>query len=222
MNLKQINTIVWDWNGTLLNDIDICLVAINKLLQERNLQALDKNDYKDIFTFPVRKYYEKAGFDFTKESFDKIAVDFMDLYHQQLAVASIFDEAKPILKQFQSNDYRQIMISAMEHESLLKTVREKGIFNYFDRISGIEDIYANSKVENAKTIFDELDLIPGEVCLIGDTIHDFEVARELGSLCILISNGHQSFTRLQQSEAITLKNLNEIPDIFQLNHVDLS
>lgn len=222
MDFKNINTIIWDWNGTLLNDLDICIISINKLLGERNLVTLDKKDYQDIFTFPVKDYYEIAGFDFSQESFDKVAVDFMDLYHQQLPDTNIFEEVKPLLELFQANHFRQIIISAMEHESLVKTVKEKGIYNFFDKISGIEDIFATSKVDNAKAIFTKLELEPSQVCLIGDTLHDYEVAKELGVQCILISNGHQSFERLNKSEAKTLKNLNELKKFFQLNHVDLS
>ncbi|MCK4288095.1 MAG: HAD hydrolase-like protein, partial [Bacteroidales bacterium] len=63
----MIKTIIWDWNGTLLNDIDICINSINILLEHRNIENLTKEIYKEIFTFPVKDYYSKAGFDFTKE-----------------------------------------------------------------------------------------------------------------------------------------------------------
>ena len=221
MNTKNIDTIIWDWNGTLLNDIDICLSSINKLLIERGLSSLNKNDYKDIFTFPVKEYYKKAGFDFQKEPFDDVAVGFMNLYHQKLPEAKIFDNVEPLLKTLQDNNFKQIMVSAMEHNSLITTVKEKGIYDYFDRISGIGDIFAHSKIENARAIVKELNLNPETICLIGDTIHDYEVAMELGTCCLLVSNGHQSFHRLSESSATIVKNLEDISHFFQLNHVDL-
>lgn len=221
MNINNINTIIWDWNGTLLNDIDICLSSINKLLIKRGLSSLNKNDYRDIFTFPVKEYYIKAGFDFQKESFDDVAVDFMNMYHQKLPEARIFEDVEPLLKTLQSNNFRQIMVSAMEHNSLIATVKDKGIYDYFDQISGISDIFAHSKIENARAIVKELDLNPEKICLIGDTIHDYEVAMELGTCCLLVSNGHQSFYRLSESSANIVKNLKDIRHFFQLNHVDL-
>jgi len=65
-----VETIIWDWNGTLLNDVDICVESINILLSERGHKPLSKSLYREIFTFPVKAYYELAGFDFTNESFD--------------------------------------------------------------------------------------------------------------------------------------------------------
>jgi hypothetical protein len=56
--------IIWDWNGTLLNDITICIKSMNILLKERTLPLISEDKYRDIFTFPVRNYYEQLGFDF--------------------------------------------------------------------------------------------------------------------------------------------------------------
>ena len=83
--MEDINTIIWDWNGTLLDDVDICIDIINELLSIRNQQPLTRSRYREIFTFPVKDYYSKAGFDFTQEPFDKIpVVDKEDTFHTQL------------------------------------------------------------------------------------------------------------------------------------------
>ena len=55
----QIETIIWDWNGTLLDDLEICIRSMNRMLRERKMPPIDKQLYKNIFTFPVREYYEK-------------------------------------------------------------------------------------------------------------------------------------------------------------------
>ena len=47
--MKGIRTILWDWNGTLLNDTDICVASINELLQERNLPTLSREEYLQQF-----------------------------------------------------------------------------------------------------------------------------------------------------------------------------
>ena len=63
----HINTIIWNWNGTLLDDISICINAINQLLSERNLNLLTIEKYREVFTFPVIDYYKAVAFDFEKE-----------------------------------------------------------------------------------------------------------------------------------------------------------
>lgn len=65
--MQGINTIIWDWNGTLFNDIDICIESINLLLFERGIDQIDKKRYLEVFDFPVRDYYERIGFDLKKK-----------------------------------------------------------------------------------------------------------------------------------------------------------
>ncbi|MBC8486225.1 MAG: HAD family hydrolase [Bacteroidetes bacterium] len=219
--MNDIDTIIWDWNGTLLNDIEICIDSINVLLTNRKHKPLTGDIYKDIFTFPVKEYYIKAGFNFTYEPFDKIAIEFIDLYHEKLKDAVIFPEVIPVLKAFKRNNYKQLMVSAMEHKSLIKSVKEKSIYEYFDKISGIENYYAVSKLDNARKLVTELNLDLTKTCLIGDTIHDYEVAKDLGIYCLLIANGHQSFKRLKKSGCIVIEKLTDVLNVFSINHADI-
>jgi len=74
--MPQRTTIIWDWNGTLLDDAEICLEAINIMLKKRHLPELSMERYRDVFTFPVIEYYREVGFDFTLEAWDPVATEF--------------------------------------------------------------------------------------------------------------------------------------------------
>jgi phosphoglycolate phosphatase len=76
--LKQLKSIIWDWNGTLLNDLDFCISTINILLKKRELPLLNHYSYKEVFSFPVKDYYQAVGFDFSKEDFAIPAQEFID------------------------------------------------------------------------------------------------------------------------------------------------
>jgi len=206
----MIDSIIWDWNGTLLNDTDICLESMNHLLKSRNHTVLTKERYREIFNFPVRDYYIKAGFNFNLESFDVVALEFMELYFESLPKAPIFQDASAVLQAFQQMNLNQVLISAMEHESLISSVKEKGLFPYFNHISGIQDYFAAGKAENAKRVVKEINLDPTTTLLIGDTIHDYEVANELGVRCILVANGHQSNERLKKLDCDVVESLEMI------------
>ncbi len=188
--------IIWDWNGTLLNDVQMCVNCMNVLLEKRNLPRLSFDTYRSVFNFPVRDYYEKIGFDFTCEDFEVPAKEFMDLYHRFLPETSLFPCAGKVLAYFERKGYRQLILSAMEHNSLLKTLEEKGILNYFDAVSGIDNIYAGSKQEMARAFLDRLGLNSHNMVLVGDTLHDREVAQALGIDYLLVAAGHQSKSRL--------------------------
>lgn len=208
--MPKRKTIIWDWNGTLLDDAEICCEAINKMLKVRNLQELSLEKYRDIFTFPVIEYYKEAGFDFTKEQWEPVAMEFIHLYLSAIPRCGLTPNAVETLKSFKQKGYRQAIISAMEHDALIKSVSELHIYDYFDYIGGIGDHYGGGKVENARSYFAAAGLHPGQVTLIGDTLHDTEVASELGCRCILVTTGHQSYQRLEKTGLTIIRNLSEI------------
>ena len=119
--MKQ-KTIIWDWNGTLLNDIDICIHAMNNMLEKRNLDKLSTERYKDIFTFPVKDYYAMAGIDFNIHSFDEMADEFISQYYRDLPKATLFKDVHEVLKIINGKGIQQVIISAMEHNALVDSL----------------------------------------------------------------------------------------------------
>ncbi|HPR60597.1 MAG TPA: HAD hydrolase-like protein, partial [Prolixibacteraceae bacterium] len=85
----SVTTIIWDWNGTLFDDTDICIESINNLLIERGLERIDRKRYLEVFDFPVRDYYQRIGFDFDKEPFEIPALKFIDNYFAKVQQASL-------------------------------------------------------------------------------------------------------------------------------------
>ena len=66
--------VVWDWNGTLLDDAEVCLAVMDRMLVRRGLPPIgDMERYREIFTFPVRDYYALAGLDMDAEPFTDLA-----------------------------------------------------------------------------------------------------------------------------------------------------
>jgi len=207
---ENIKTIIWDWNGTLLDDIDLCISAINRLLAKRNLALLNTVKYREVFSFPVKNYYEEVGFDFAREPFEIPAQEFIDIYNREVFSCGLHQGAKKILEHFHQSGKQQIVLSAMEQTALETTLHHHQIDEYFDEISGLNNHYAASKLENGKALIKRWKLNPDGICLIGDTVHDFEVAQSLGCQCILIADGHQSEERLLATGSIVLKQLRDL------------
>lgn len=206
-------TVVWDWNGTLINDIEICIQSMNLLMQKRGIKELTIEKYREIFTFPVKDYYEDAGFNFSEEPFEIPAMEFIDNYHKFLPQVRLFSEVEQTLKLVKQKGFNQVILSAMEENSLKNSVEALGITKYFDGIYGITDHYARSKSNRGFQLIKDGNLDVKSLVLIGDTLHDKEVADELGCSCILIANGHQAKNRLQVNGNIVV---NRISDAFPL------
>ena len=194
----------------MLNDIDLCINSINKLLKERKLPQIDSKTYREIFSFPVQEYYKTLGFDFEKEDFSIPAHQFIDLYHEGFDSCSLHNKSVEVLAYFSKKGVRQFVLSAMKHEMLEKTLKMKGISQYFEGIAGLKDHYAVSKLEQGKQLISDFEIEIETTWLVGDTTHDFDVATELGVNCILIADGHQSKERLSQTGGIVIGRLNEL------------
>ena len=209
--MHRYKTIIWDYNGTLLNDIEIGIESINIMLRKRGLPLLTSESYREAFTFPVKDYYEKVGFDFQKEDWDLTAQEFITNYTNRLPYSDIFPEARILLDFFKKQGKKQFILSAMEINMLKDSTRELNIQEFFDEISGIDNIYASSKIENGRNLFHKHQLKAKDVCLLGDTTHDYEVAQSLGCQCYLIASGHQSFEKLKATGCPNIINsLNDI------------
>lgn len=202
--------IIWDWNGTLLNDTRQAVEIMNQMLTRRGLQALSVDQYKSVFTFPVKDYYLKIGFDFQTEPFEVPALEFIDLYNSQVKDCSLHFDTLKVLNHFQSVGVKQYILSAMEQEVLNDCLKHYQIDVFFEHVSGLDNFYAASKMLNGQRLITELKLDPSDLVLIGDTVHDFEVATELGCQCILIADGHQSKAVLQATGVLVIDSIRQL------------
>ena len=205
-----MRSIIWDWNGTLLNDLDLCIASINSLLQKRHLKLLNHNTYKEVFSFPVKDYYTAVGFDFSKEDFAIPAREFIDLYNKNVANCTLHSEAFLVLDHIKNKKIKQFVLSAMQEDMLEQTLIEQKIFDYFEGIAGLNHHYATSKIERGEELIRKYRINKELTIMIGDTIHDYEVAEQLGIRCILIANGHQSAERLKSTGATVIENLGDL------------
>lgn len=209
----MVKTIIWDWNGTLLDDLDLSLESVNVLLKERNIPTLSIEKYKDIFGFPVVDYYVKAGFDFEKEAFEVPAKQYVKLYAAGASELKLFPDVVDTLTFFKENNYRQIVLSAMKDDNLKLMIHNAEISHFFDGIFGIKDNYAREKVSLGKQVVENLKLNPAECLMIGDTLHDAEVSEQCGFNCILFSGGHVSKQRLETKGKKIINSLSELKQI---------
>ena len=208
--IDKIGGVIWDWNGTLLNDAELAVETINSMLIRRNLPQLSVDRYKQVFTFPVKEYYRKIGFDFEAEPFEIPALEFIERYNEQVKGCCLHQDSTTVLNYFQSLGIRQFILSAMQQNTLDECLNHYQINHFFDHVSGLDNHYAASKIENGHRLIAELKLDARELVLIGDTIHDYEVAAELGCQCILIANGHQSREILEATDAWVIDHLNQL------------
>jgi len=199
--------IIWDWNGTLLDDLDLSIDVMNGLLERRGLPRLDRSRYHALFDFPVQRYYERLGFDPGTDSFERLSAEFIAGYDARRFGCALHRGAVEMLAAAARAGVGQSILSAYRGETLREIVAHFGLAPHFTHIDGLDNIHAHGKTALGQTLVARLGLPPREILLVGDTLHDFDVARELGVECALVSAGHHPAARLRRVTARVHPNL---------------
>lgn len=211
---ERYEFILWDWNGTLLDDAWLCVDVMNGMLKERELPLRTLEQYRNIFGFPVKDYYVTLGFDFEKEPFDEVGLEFIVRYNRRQKETRLHTEVKDVLSYFQSAGYIQYILSAREQGELSKEIADLGVQPFFSGIFGQDDHYAHGKTDVGLRLLRETGIDPGKAVFIGDTEHDAEVAEEMRVDCILIPNGHHTEERLRRCKGMVVPSLTALENLF--------
>lgn len=214
--------LIWDFNGTLYNDVPAGIKSANRLLCAHGMPPIATvEEYREQFGFPIIDYYRRLGFDFEKTPFDALAHEWLPYYLEESASADLQPGVLHVLQAAKELELPQIILSASEQTMLEQQVVSLGIRPYFREILGLGNIHAHSKIElalrwkeahpNANPLF------------LGDTVHDAEVAGAIRADCILLACGHQSKHILEQTDALAVAEDFQqlLPRLLQSLHADL-
>ena len=195
--LAAYRHVVWDWNGTLLDDTWLCCASLNRLLAEDGHPPVDPDRYRRIFQFPVIKVYQAIGFTPDEASFRAMSVRFMAAYEERKAECRLHAGAEELLDALARAGLTHSVLSAYERTLLTTTLAHYGLDRRFLKACGGHDIHAGSKEDRARGHLADLGLRPDEVLYVGDTAHDAEAAAAMGADCVLVAHGHQHRDRLE-------------------------
>ncbi len=210
MDITKYNHIIWDWNGTLFDDVHLCIEIINSMLGKRHLPIVSFDEYRNIFSFPVIHYYKNIGFDFELESFESISTEFITQYENSRSQCTLMTDAVDTLEYISQLGLTQSILSASKQSYLTNVVAEYGLSKTFVAVNGIDNHHAASKVEIGKDFLARTKLEPSGILLIGDTTHDAEVAQAIGADCCLIPNGHQNSKRLTACGVLVVDSMSKL------------
>ncbi len=197
--------LIWDWNGTLLDDVPAAVNALNRMLLSRGASPIDIDHYRRRFGFPVRPFYAELGVDLDKWDWDDICNDF----HSFVAAEpqQIREDARTALETARNLGFTQCVLSALRQDLLEESLMRNGLAEFFDFVYGVDNLDGASKLKRGRELAAALGADASSATIIGDTLHDAEVAAELGMSCILVSCGHQTPQRLAAAGCLVVPTL---------------
>ncbi len=211
MTLDKYKYIIWDWNGTLLDDVEASLLTINEMLKKRTLGSISLSEYKSLFCFPVSDFYKKIGF---KDDLNLLATEYWETYENFRYCEKLSLYAIEVLDFFHQKNVIQFILSAKQENLLHKEVESYNILLKF------KDVYGClTSGEKKEWIGDKMikyyDVNSHETLMIGDTHHDIDIAKKNGFDYLFYSGGHNTI-----SDSLPLRNnINSLIDIFKLFNI---
>lgn len=203
--------LVWDWNGTILDDMELTYAIENEMLRARGLVEIpDRDFYLNNFGFPIKEYYIKLGYDFSVHPYEELAAEFHDLYANGYRACTLRKGVVGALGTIRKSGIPQTLLSASQQDRLIEQTAFYGVGEFFQELLGLTDDFAHSKIDRAKDYIQSHGIAAKDVLFIGDTDHDFAAASSMGCGCVLLTGGHQSRTVLERCGVPVLDTMDEL------------
>lgn len=204
--------IIWDWNGTLLDDIDAVVEATNVVFASYDLPPIDLAAFRAGYTRPVWISYERRlGRALDDGEWERLDTAFHDAYHRLMEDCRLAADARRTLDTLAGAGHTQSLLSMWRHERLTVAVRTHGIEALFRRVDGLRPEQAGgSKADFAVRHLAALGIDPADVIMVGDSIDDALAARHAGARAVLYAGGMQARTDLDRFGAPVIERLSDI------------
>lgn len=182
--------LVWDWNGTLLDDLHIVVEAVNVGLAAYGASPIDADGYRSHYTRPVSLFYERLlGRRVTDSEWLRINDLFHQAYFSRVDTVGLAPDAEAALGMARGGGLRQSVLSMAPHEHLVGIVDRLGVTGYFDAVRGSRGDRGAGKATSLAEHLDALDLDPPTVVVVGDVPDDAAAATAVGARAVLFDGG---------------------------------
>lgn len=197
--------VIWDWNGTLLDDFPAIVAAVNAVLGELGEQRIEPDDYRDHYTRPVHLFYERLlGRPVEPAEWDRIDHSFHTAYRARMHAAPLARNGLQALHRVADAGWSQSLLSMLRHDELMSALERRGVAEHMLHVEGLRGGGGDRKaphmarhLEHVARLRSEL---RGQTCVvIGDSLDDARAAKEVGVRCVLYDGGSHHRVELEQA-----------------------
>lgn len=213
--MGELRHVVWDWNGTLLDDLPLLVESVNVLMAERTLPPITVDDYTTHYTRPVRTFYERLfGEPVDDEAWSRLDQTFHEAYAAAVGDhARLMAGAREALGTVDRSHLTQSLLSMYPHHLLLPLIDHFDLDHHFEVVHGLVGEGGGRKLPHLERHLEEMVHLHGDdpsaVLVIGDAIDDAVAAHHLGARAVLLASGSHPRAELEATGAPVVESLAE-------------
>ncbi len=188
--------LVWDWNGTLLDDLTLVVAATNASLASVGGPVITADEHRRDFRRPISAYYAMVlGRAVDQEEFAALDKAFHVAYNEGLTACALASDALSALAGWTGT---QSLLSMWFHDELVPAVARYGLDRYFLRVDGLRALVGGGpKAPHLAAHLDAIGAAGPDCVLIGDSVDDAEAATAVGARVVLYTGGFTDRERLR-------------------------
>jgi phosphoglycolate phosphatase-like HAD superfamily hydrolase len=206
--------IVWDWNGTLLDDNHAVVAAVNNVCASFGRAPVTLDEWRAVFSRPIVRCYERLlGRPLDGDEWARVDALYHVHYRDRLPTCGLAEGVPDLLHDWRDGGRTQSLLSMWFHDELVPLVGRLGLAELFARVDGLRaHIGGGSKAEHLAEHLAAQRLAPEDVVLIGDVADDAHAAAHVGARCVLVSTGMATVEALAATGAPVVASIPEAID----------
>jgi len=215
----MIQLAVFDWNGTLLSDVEAMMRGVENELAVFNLPPISLSQYRETYDIPLTNFYAHYGITSAdiKAKSAQMSTAFHSIYEPLAAHARTRAGTRHMLDYLHSKNIKRAILSNHTIEGIYMQLERLKLTHHFETVLANDNIagaHLKGKLNNLKYYLKDSKFEPDEVIIVGDTIEEIEIGKHLSIKTVALTGGYNSTDRLKRANPDFI--INRLDDLIEI------
>jgi phosphoglycolate phosphatase len=207
--------IIFDWDGTLVDSIDWIVHCLKKSAQDHGCAIPEEQAAKDIIGLSIQNAMQKLFPGIDKKMQEQLVASYsQEFFSKQITEDDLFTGINKMLLKFKQKGYLMAVATGKNTSSLQRAMQGTELNDYFSITRCADQTSSKPHPDMLDEIIKETGVSKQRAVMVGDSVHDMQMAQNAGIACIAVSCGANSLAQLQQyNPLLNLQRTTELLDV---------
>lgn len=195
--MKPYELVIFDWDGTLMDSISKIVTCMQQMAQSLSITAPSELAIRDVIGLSMEEALKTLYPTLPSVDFEPMISSYKDHYLTLNTTPSpLFDGSEELLSQLSANHYRLAVATGKGRNGLNRVLAETGLGHHFESSRCADESKSKPNPDMIHELLDELKVNPNRALMVGDSLHDLNMANNAGIDAVGVSYGAHSESKL--------------------------